>query len=83
MLKLSIMITINHTKITLGNLWSIYRKSITPSVLEGREEHFLESRGTGGQMKHVFEIPLGTGAGKTQFIWPYFGKMCTQLVLIY
>ena len=41
------------------------RKSITPSVLEGRDEHFLESRGTGGQMKHIFEIPLGTGAGKT------------------
>ena len=34
-------------------------------MLEGRDEHFLESRGTGGQMKHIFEIPLGTGAGKT------------------
>ena len=41
---------------------SLRRKSITPSVLEGRDEHFLESRGTGGQMKHIFEIPLGTGA---------------------
>ena len=34
-------------------------------MLEGRDEHFLESRGTGGQMKHIFEIPLGNGAGKT------------------
>ncbi|XP_020602293.1 E3 ubiquitin-protein ligase CCNB1IP1-like [Orbicella faveolata] len=40
---------------------SLRRKTITPSVLEGREEHLLESRGLGGQMKHVFEIPLGTG----------------------
>lgn len=42
------------------------RKTITPSVLEGREEHFLESRGVGGQMKHIFEIPLGTGEGKVK-----------------
>lgn len=41
----------------------IRRKTITPSVLEGREEHFLESRGLGAQMKHVFEIPLGSGGG--------------------
>lgn len=53
----------------LGHVCPIHRKSITPCVLEGREEHFLESRGTGGQTKHVFEIPLGTGAGKAQFIW--------------
>ena len=45
---------------------SIRRKSITPSVLEGRDDRFLETRGAGGQIKHVFEIPLGTGAGKTK-----------------
>ncbi|PFX30356.1 E3 ubiquitin-protein ligase CCNB1IP1 [Stylophora pistillata] len=40
---------------------SLRRKTITPAVLEGREERFLESRGLGGEVSHVFEIPLGTG----------------------
>ncbi|XP_068731639.1 E3 ubiquitin-protein ligase CCNB1IP1-like [Montipora capricornis] len=41
---------------------SLRRKSITPSVLEGRGDSFLERGGTTAQMKRVFEIPLGTGA---------------------
>ncbi|XP_027057297.1 E3 ubiquitin-protein ligase CCNB1IP1-like [Pocillopora damicornis] len=40
---------------------SLRRKTITPSVLEGREERILESRGLGGEVSRVFEIPLGTG----------------------
>ena len=47
---------------------SIHRKSITPAVLEGRNDSSVESRGIAGQMsKHLFEIPLGTGAGKKFF----------------
>ncbi|XP_029182622.2 E3 ubiquitin-protein ligase CCNB1IP1-like [Acropora millepora] len=42
---------------------SLRRKSITPAVLEGRNDSSVESRGIAGQMsKHLFEIPLGTGA---------------------
>ena len=45
-------------------MFFICRKTITPSVLEGREARILESRGLGGEVSRVFEIPLGTGGGK-------------------